>query len=233
MTEFEPYLWPPAPTPSLAVAGRRERLPVRRIFLVGRNYAAHAAEMGFAVDKARDARFYFTKSAQALLESGHTVPMPTMTRNYHHEVELVVALGAAGHQLSVSDAASLIYGYAVGLDMTRRDLQLAAREQGRPWDTAKDVEHSAVVGAVAPLPGQVLSQGAISLTVNGQMRQQADLGQLVWSVPELIADLSRYYHLEPGDLLFTGTPEGVGPVVAGDHLRGEVAGVGVVELTLA
>ncbi|MCA0177150.1 MAG: fumarylacetoacetate hydrolase family protein [Proteobacteria bacterium] len=226
------YLWPPPPVPSLPVRGVVQRLPVNRLFFVGRNYAAHAREMGFAVDKAGETPFYFTKSPQALTPSGAHVPYPPGTHNYHHEMELVVVIGRPGFQVSVEEAPALIYGYACGLDMTRRDLQFAARDKGRPWDLGKDAEHAAVVSEVMPMPGQVLASGAIELAVNGQVRQRADLSQLVWSVPELIADLSRFYHLAAGDLLFTGTPEGVGPVVAGDVLSGRVAGLGEIALTI-
>jgi fumarylpyruvate hydrolase len=145
-------------------------------------------------------------------------------------MELVVAIGAAGFRVTEGDAAALVYGYACGLDMTRRDLQLAARDKGRPWDLGKDVEESSVVGEIVPLPGVLLERGALSLQVNGQTRQQSGLDKLIWSIRELIADLSQFYHLQPGDLIFTGTPEGVGPVLAGDLLEGRIEGVG--EITL-
>lgn len=224
------YLWPPQPPAALPVRGRPERFPVRRLFFVGRNYLAHAAEMGMTVDKTKEAPFYFTKSADTLVHSGATVPFPPMTRDYHHEVELVVALGAPGFQVQATQAGALVFGYACGLDMTRRDLQLQARQAQRPWDLGKDVEGSAVVSEIVPMPGHLMDRGEIGLTVNGQSRQRSDVSRLIWSVPELIADLSRYYHLQPGDLIFTGTPEGVGPVWPGDQLVGQVEGVAEVRL---
>jgi fumarylpyruvate hydrolase len=226
-----PYLFAPPPVLSLPVRGQSARFPIQRLFFVGRNYHAHAVEMGRPVDKAASKLFYFTKSPQTLVESGATVPYPPGTSDFHHEMELVVAIGAAGFRVSEARARELVYGYACGLDMTRRDLQLAAREQGRPWDLGKDVEQSSVVSEIVPNP-ELLSEGAIELRVNGQTRQKADLSQLIWSVPEILADLSRYYHLLPGDLVFTGTPEGVGAVVAGDRLEGSIEGVGRIALTV-
>jgi fumarylpyruvate hydrolase len=200
------YLWNPPPVASLPVRGTTERLPVNRLFFVGRNYHAHAVEMGRPVDKAAERPFYFTKSPQTLVESGATVAYPPETVSFHHEMELVVVIGRRGFRVSEAEAPALVYGYACGLDMTRRDLQLAARDKGRPWDLGKDVEQSSVVSEVVPMPGTALAHGALQMSVNGQVRQKADLDQLIWSVPELIADLSRFYHLEPGDLIFTGTP---------------------------
>jgi fumarylpyruvate hydrolase len=225
-----PTLWPAAPAPSLPVRGRAEQAPVNRLFFVGRNYHAHAAEMGRPVDKATSAPFYYTKSPQTLVQSGVTVPYPAATQDFQHEMELVVVIGAPGFQVSADEAPRLIFGYACGLDMTRRDLQLAAREQGRPWDLGKDVEQSSVVSPIVPMPGQVLVGGELSMSVNGAVRQRSDLSRLIWSVPELIADLSRFYTLQPGDLIFTGTPEGVGPVQPGDRIDGHVAGVGEILL---
>lgn len=227
------YLWTPPPVPSVAVRGSKARLPVNRIFCVGRNYHAHAAEMGFTVEKSTSRPFYFTKSPAALVESGSSVPYPPGTKNYHYEMELIVAIGSPGFRVAEADAPKLIYGYGCGLDMTRRDLQTAAREQGRPWDLGKDFEHAAVVADIVPAAGKVLSTGSISLSVNGQVRQSADLGQLIWNIPELIADLSSFYHLQPGDLIYTGTPEGVGPVVAGDRIEGHIDGIGDISLVIA
>jgi len=227
------YLWTPAPTPSLPVKGVQGRFPIHRIFCVGRNYHAHAVEMGRPVDKANSKPFYFTKSPSTLVESGATVPYPAGTSNYHFEMELVVAIGAPGFRVKEADAACLIYGYAAGLDMTRRDLQLVARDQGRPWDLGKDFEKSAVCSEIVPIGKLgVLDKGAISLQVNGQVKQTADLGQLIWNIPELLADLSQYYHLQPGDLIYTGTPEGVGAVQSGDVISGSVEAVGTVTLTI-
>jgi len=227
------YLWSPAPTASLAVRGIAARFPVCRIFCVGRNYHAHALEMGRPVDKTSAKPFYFIKDASTLVESGATVPYPCGTQNYHYEMELVVAIGAHGFRVPEADAHALIYGYAAGLDMTRRDLQLVARDQGRPWDLGKDFERSAVCTEIEPVGSLgVLSGGSIALQVNGVHKQSGDLSQLIWSIPELIADLSQYYHLQPGDLIYTGTPEGVGPVQSGDVIRGQIAQVGAVQLTV-
>jgi fumarylpyruvate hydrolase len=227
-----PYLWTPPPVYSLPVRGMAERLPVNRLFFVGRNYHAHAVEMGRPVDKANERPFYFTKAASTLVESGATVAYPPETSNFHHEMELVVAIGAPGFRVSESDTPALIYGYACGLDMTRRDLQLVARDKGRPWDLGKDVEQSSVVSEIVPMRGRVLDQGELVLTVNGQPRQKSDLSMLIWNLRELIADLSKFYHLQPGDLIFTGTPEGVGPVVTGDRIAGHIYGVGEITLTV-
>jgi fumarylpyruvate hydrolase len=217
----------------VAVRGTEARFPVKRIFCVGRNYHAHAVEMGRPVDKSTSKPFYFTKSPSTLVASGATVPYPAGTSNYHFEMELVVAIGAPGFRVKESDAASLIYGYAAGLDMTRRDLQLVARDQGRPWDLGKDFEQSAVCAEIVPVGNLgVLTSGAIHLEVNGEIKQTSDLDKLIWSIPELLADLSQYYHLEPGDLIYTGTPEGVGAVKTGDKITGHVAGVGDVALTI-
>jgi len=224
------YLWTPPPVYSLPVRGKAERLPINRLFFVGRNYHAHAVEMGKPVDKASERPFYFTKAPSTLVESGATVAYPPETKNYHHEMELVVAIGAAGFRVGENDAAALVLGYACGLDMTRRDLQLAARDKGRPWDLGKDVEQSSVVSEIVPMQGVVLDQGELAMTVNGRPRQKSDLNMLIWNIRELIADLSKFYHLQPGDLIFTGTPEGVGAVVAGDRIEGHIAGVG--EITL-
>ena len=224
------YLWAPPPVQSLPVRGSTERLPINRLFFVGRNYHAHAVEMGKPVDKSVEVPFYFTKAPQTLVHSGATVPYPPGTQNYHHEMELVLAIGRPGFRVAQADAAALVYGYACGLDMTRRDLQLVARDKGRPWDLGKDVEQSSVVSEIVAMPGRVLDRGRLSLTVDGQPRQQSDIDKLIWNIPELIADLSMYYHLQPGDLIFTGTPEGVGPVVAGQRIDGEIEGVGSIVL---
>jgi fumarylpyruvate hydrolase len=226
------YVFSPPPTHSLPVRRSSQRLPVNRLFFVGRNYHAHAVEMGRPVDKAVEAPFYFTKSPSTLVESGSAVPYPPQTKNYQHEMELVVAIGAAGFRVGEAGARGLIYGYACGLDMTRRDLQLAARDKGRPWDLGKDVEGSSIVSEIVPMPGIVLERGGLELTVNGKTRQKSDLSQLIWNIRELIADLSKFYHLQPGDLLFTGTPEGVGPVVPGDRITGEIDGVGHISLSV-
>ncbi|MBP6503738.1 MAG: fumarylacetoacetate hydrolase family protein [Rhodoferax sp.] len=224
------YLWTPPPVRSLPIRGRSERLPINRIFCVGRNYHAHAVEMGKPVDKSKQRPFYFTKSPQTLVESGATVPYPPQTGNYHHEMELVLVVGKPGFRVKEQDAQTVIYGYACGLDMTRRDLQLAARDQGRPWDLAKDIEHGAVCSEVVPMQGVVLENAALELSVGGVMKQNSNVDKLIWNIREIIADLSLFYHLQPGDLIYTGTPEGVGPVVAGDRLEGRIEGVGQIVL---
>jgi fumarylpyruvate hydrolase len=224
------YLWNPPPVQSLPVRGKTERFPINRIFCVGRNYHAHAAEMGRPVDKSVEQAFYFTKSPQTLVESGATVPYPPRTSNYHYEMELVLAIGKPGFRVSEANAHELVYGYAAGLDMTRRDLQLVARAKGLPWDTGKDIEQGSVCSEIVPMEGVVVDKGAIALEVNGQTRQSSDVDKLIWSIREIIADLSTYYHLQPGDLIYTGTPEGVGAVVPGDRITGRVEGVAEVTL---
>lgn len=219
----------PAP-PSIAVLGESMRYPVYRVFCVGRNYAAHAAEMGVAVD--REAPFYFTKSASAVIESGATIPYPPGTKNYHYEMELMVAIGAPAFRISVADAPKVVFGYGCALDMTRRDLQLVAREKQRPWDLGKDFEQSAVIAPLTRASQFVVADQRIHLSVNGQIKQDQRLSDLIWSVPELISHLSGFYHLRPGDLILTGTPAGVGPVVAGDHITGGIDGLGTVSLTI-
>jgi len=191
--------------------------PVRRIFCVGRNYAAHAREMGRDPD--REPPFFFTKWAETMVPDGATIPYPPATSDFHYEAELVVAIGKSGREIPAEAALDHVYGYAAGLDMTRRDLQLQARDQGRPWDTGKNVEASSPLGPIHPASevGHPAS-GALRLTVNGTVKQQADLSELIWPVADIIAFLSGLYRLEPGDLIFTGTPAGVGPVVTGDRL---------------
>ncbi len=226
------YLWaPPAPV-SLPVRGTGARFPVNRLFFVGRNYQAHALEMGTSVDKGSMRPVYFTKSSANLALSGSTAPYPPETHDYHHEMELVVAIGEAGFRVDESAARRMIYGYGCGLDMTRRDLQAAAKAKGNPWDLAKNVESGAVCGEIQPAGGELLRSGEIVLRVNGEVRQRADLSDMIWSIPEIIADLSTYYHLQPGDLIYTGTPEGVGAVVPGDQITGRVEGVAEIALTV-
>lgn len=221
------YLFPPPPPVSAPIRGRMERFPIRRIFCVGRNYEAHAREMGGVVD--REAPFYFTKSSLHYAPSGSTIAYPSGTTNYHYEMEFVVAIGQPGFRIGDARALDHVFGYACGLDMTRRDLQATAKAQQRPWDIAKDVEQSAVLGDIAPAAeiGHP-NRGRIELRVNGRTKQSADISQLIHSVPAVIAHLSQYYHLEPGDLVYTGTPEGVGPVKPGDRLEGSIDGVGTI-----
>ena len=224
-------VFPAPPLVTAPVRGRSERVPIRRIFCVGRNYEAHAKEMGVAVD--REAPFYFTKAAEHYVASGATVPYPPGTSNYHYELELVVVIGAPAFRVLAGAALAHVFGYACGLDMTRRDLQLAAREQRRPWDLGKDVEQSAVLSEIVPATeiGHPAA-GRIELRVNGEVKQSADISQLIHKVPEVIAHLSTFYHLNPGDLIYTGTPEGVGPVNSGDRLEGVIDGVGTITLTI-
>jgi fumarylpyruvate hydrolase len=224
-------LFPAPPVPAVAVRGRPERIAIRRIFCVGRNYEAHAREMGVAVD--RDAPFYFTKSAEHYVASGSTVPYPPGTSNCHYEMELVAVMGAPAFRVSADRALAFVFGYTCGLDMTRRDLQIVAREHRRPWDLGKDFENSAVLADVAPAAdiGHP-REGRIELRVNGGIRQQSDLSLLVHGVPEVVAHLSTFYHLQAGDVIYTGTPEGVGPVQPGDTLEGFIAGVGTITLEI-
>ncbi len=226
------YIFAPPVVQSLAIKGKTERFPINRLFFVGRNYHAHAVEMGKPVDKSVERPFYFTKAPQTLLASGSTVTYPPETQNYHFEMEMVVAIGKPGFRVSHDKAHEVIYGYAAGLDMTRRDLQLVARDKGRPWDLGKDVEHSSVCTEIVPMEGQIIDHGPIALEVNGETKQTSDVNKLIWDVREIIADLSLFYHLQPGDLIYTGTPEGVGAVVPGDKITGRVAGVAEVALSI-
>lgn len=225
------YLFDTPKVQSLPVKGEAAQYPVHRIFCVGRNYAAHAAEMGVEVD--REAPFYFTKSTQAVLASGSTLPYPPGTENFHYEMELVLVIGKPVFRASVEDAKGAIYAYGCGLDMTRRDLQLAARAKQRPWDLGKDVEGSAVLTALTKAEdmGEIGPQ-RIHLEVNGEGRQDATLNDLIHGVAEIVADLSKFYHLAPGDVIMTGTPAGVGPVVAGDVITGGIDGLDPISLTI-
>jgi fumarylpyruvate hydrolase len=226
------YLFAPEPVRSVQVLGEAAHYPVRRIFCVGRNYAEHAREMGNEVD--REAPFYFTKSAQALVLSGSQIPYPPGTADFHHEMELVVAIGAPAFRVAMAEASRAVFGYGCGLDMTRRDLQAAAKEKRRPWDTGKDFENAAVLGPIsrADAFGAVGPQ-PIALAVSGVVRQEARLADMVWSVEELIAHLSTLYHLGPGDLIFTGTPAGVGAVQPGDVIEGSIDGLAAVSLRIS
>jgi fumarylpyruvate hydrolase len=225
------FVFSPPPVPSVTVAGSEDRIPVRRIFCVGRNYAAHAREMG--KDPERDPPFFFTKPADAVVGDGETVAYPPETSNFHYEAELVVVIGIGGKNLSSATALDSVWGYAIGNDLTRRDLQLKAREQGRPWDWGKAFDRSAVIGPVHPVAkvGH-LNKAAISLTVNGVTRQNADIADLIWSVPEIISILSHSMTLQPGDIIMTGTPEGVGAMVPGDVCEVSIAGLGKIITTI-
>lgn len=213
--------------PTLPVEGTNARFPVGRIFCVGRNYAEHAREMGH--DPNREPPFFFMKPATAIVADGKDFPYPSATKDVHHEMELVIALGKGGVNIPEAKALEHIWGYAVGLDMTRRDLQGEAKKMGRPWDTGKAFDHSAPCSAIVPASkiGHP-SKGAVVLEVNGQVKQKGDLAELIWKIPEMIAYLSTLFALMPGDLIFTGTPAGVGPVKQGDTLKGSVEGVGTI-----
>ncbi len=217
---------PKVEVPTIAIAGSTQRFPVRRIFCVGQNYADHAREMGSNPD--REQPFFFSKPADAVVESGAVLPFPRQTNNLHHEVELVVALGAGGSDVSAQDAAAMVFGHAVGIDLTRRDLQADAKAKGRPWDMAKGFDASAPVGALTP--GAPPAAGAITLRVNGDLRQNGDLSQMIWNVAEVISTLSTYVALAPGDLIFTGTPAGVGPIQPGETVVAEISGTAPVEI---
>jgi len=208
----------------LAKTTSGDDFPVRRVFCVGRNYAEHAREMG--KDPDRDPPFFFTKWAETVVPSGETIAYPSSTANFHYEAELVVAIGKGGRNISRENALEHVYGYATGLDMTRRDLQLKAREQGRPWDSGKNVEQSSPLGLIHPA-SEVghLENGSITLTVNGDTKQSADIADLIWPVADIIVFLSAMYRIEPGDLIYTGTPAGVGPVVSGDTIVVAIAGL--------
>lgn len=214
---------PPLPTIPTSTGGR---FPVRRVFCVGRNYAAHAREMGHDPD--REPPFFFTKPADAVVVDGADTPYPSVTERLEHEVELVVAIGTGGADIAVEDALGHVWGYTVGLDLTRRDLQAEAKRLGRPWDTAKGFDASAPIGVLVPAADVDPTTGSIDLLVNGELRQSGDLADQIWSVAETVAELSRFVTLAPGDLLMTGTPDGVGVLVRGDVLDGSIAGVGSV-----
>lgn len=226
MTKMTEFAVATAPIRTLTIQGADVRFPVNRIFCVGRNYAAHAREMG--KDPERDPPFFFMKPASAAVDAAEpmSIDYPSMTSNYHYEVELVVAIHKGGFDIPESRALDHVFGYAVGLDMTRRDVQLAARDAGRPWEFGKSFSDSAPIGVLHPVNGSDhLTAGTIELTVNDAVKQSSDVSQLIWSTAECIAHLSRYEALQPGDLIMTGTPEGVGPVVGGDVMRARIEGL--------
>ncbi|MGF6274837.1 fumarylpyruvate hydrolase [Massilia sp. UYP11] len=218
-------------TPSVAVSGSSSRFPVRRVFCVGRNYASHAREMGS--DPNREPPFFFTKPADAVVPASGAVPYPPSTGDLHHEIELVVALGAGGADVDPADALDLVWGYGVGLDLTRRDLQAAAKDTGRPWDMAKGFDASAPCSALHPVSevGHP-AKGRIWLEVNGALRQEGNLDELIWPIADVIAYLSRFVTLAPGDLIYSGTPSGVAALRPGDRVRGGVDGVDTFELEI-
>ncbi|MHB8949683.1 MAG: fumarylacetoacetate hydrolase family protein [Rhodoferax sp.] len=229
-----PYVFEPAPIVSVPVVGSAARFPVHRIYCVGRNYEDHAKEMGH---NGREAPFFFMKPADAVLvvnpgESAR-LPYPSLTHNLHHEIELVVAIGTGGMNIKAVDAAQHIFGYAVGLDMTRRDLQNEMKKQGRPWCIGKGFDASAPIGPITPAAAAGdIAQAEIYLQVNGQERQRSQVSKMIWNVAEVIEQLSNAWALQAGDLIYTGTPEGVGAVVAGDALAGGVTGLGTISLTV-
>ena len=229
------YVIPAAPPVSVPVLGTSDRFPVRRIYCVGCNYEEHAKEMGFT---GREPPFFFLKPADALVvvdagETG-TMPYPSLTQNLHHEIELVVAIGTGGRNITAADAPKHIYGYAVGLDMTRRDLQNEMKKQGRPWCIGKGFDHSAPIGPITPVAqAGDLDQASIWLKVNGQERQSSQISKLIWNIAETIEHLSAAWTLSPGDLIYTGTPEGVSAVVKGDLLEGGVTGLGQLSVRIA
>ena len=226
------FAFDPPPTVSIPIAGSGDRFPVRRVYCVGRNYVEHAKEMGFT---GREPPFFFAKPADALVvvDSGQTgdMPYPAGTEDLHHEIELVAAIGKGGRDIQAANAGHHIFGYAVGLDMTRRDLQMVVRKQGRPWEVGKAFDASAPIGPIVRASGTVpMHEGAISLAVNGAPRQSSDISKLIWNIGEIIEHLSALWELAPGDLIYTGTPEGVAAVVRGDLMVGQVAGVGEVRI---
>ncbi len=226
------YVFTPPPRPAVAVAGDARLFPVRRIFCVALNYAEHAREMG--KEPGGEPPFFFTKPADAVVPSGANIPFPSLTRDLHHEIELVAALQAGGTNIPAERALDCVYGYAAGIDLTRRDLQTAARNAGRPWDFSKGFDNSAPIGAIRPAAeiGHP-AQGRIALSVNGALRQQGDLSDMIWSLPQIVAAISTYVALAPGDLIFTGTPSGVGAMQPGDRATGEIEGVGSVSFSFA
>jgi len=222
------FVFPPASIPAVPVEGEAAAFPVRRIFCVGQNYAAHRREMG---GDDRKPPFFFTKPADAVVPPGRDPAYPPRTANLHHEIELVVAIGRGGADVAPEAALDLVFGYAVGVDLTRRDLQAEAKEGGRPWDAAKGFDASAPISAIRRWTGAP-PQGRIALSVNGQVRQDGLVADMIWNVAEIVAEASKLWTLAPGDLIFTGTPEGVGPLVPGDRVEGEVDGVGALAFTV-
>jgi fumarylpyruvate hydrolase len=224
------YVFAPAPAPSVEITGSRHRFPVHRIYCIGRNYADHAREMG--AEPRKGVPIFFMKPPDAIVASGASVPYPARTDDLHHEIELVVALGVAGRDIAAGEALAHVFGYAAGNDLTRRDLQAAAKKGGFPWDTGKGFDGSAPVGAIRPASSGHVERGRIWLSVNGEIRQQSDVSEMIWSVPEILAELSSLFELKPGDLIFTGTPAGVGALKPGDRLEGGVEGLDLLRNTI-
>jgi fumarylpyruvate hydrolase len=224
------YVFVPPPIPSVEIAGSRQRFPVHRIYCVGRNYAEHAREMGN--DPKVEPPVFFTKPADAIVASGVAVPYPSRTENFHYEVELVVAVGGAGRNIAAAQAFGYVFGYAVGNDLTRRDLQGASKKKGLPWDTGKAFDASAPIGAIRPASLGHIERGRIWLTVNGETRQQSDVSEMIWSVSDIIAELSTLFELRAGDLIYTGTPAGVGPLTPGDRIECGIDGLESLSTTI-
>jgi len=223
------YVFPPPVTPSLAVMGSAARFPIRRVWCVGRNYLAHVRELG---NDTREPPFFFSKQPDMVVPEGGVVRYPSLTENFQYEVELVVALKAGGENIPEDETDGLIFGHAVGLDLTRRDLQKAAQEKGKPWEIGKSFEQAAPIGPVTPASA-ALRHAAIRLWVDDAIRQDSDIDRMVWNVPEILARLSQQVRLAPGDLIFTGTPQGVGPLKPGNRVRAEIAGLEPVAITIA
>jgi fumarylpyruvate hydrolase len=224
------YIFDPPPQPAVPILGEAALYPVRRILCVGRNYAAHRREMGGGEDDP-DPPFFFSKPADAIVPSGGDVPYASMTHNLHYEMELVVALGSGGSDVAAADALGLVFGYAAGVDMTRRDLQSAYRDKGQPWEGAKAFDFSAPISPIKRWTGPA-PQGRIKLSVNGAIKQDAVVSDMIWGVAAIISEASKLWRLAPGDLIYTGTPDGVGPVVKGDLVEGEVEGVGTLSFKI-
>jgi fumarylpyruvate hydrolase len=225
MSEF---VFAPPATPAVTVAGSTQRFPVHRIYCVGLNYADHIRETGAAPTPP----VFFMKPADAIVANGTAIPYPPVSENFHYEIELVVAIGRAGRDIAAAHALEHVFGYAAGNDLTRRDLQAAAKQKGQPWDAAKGFDASAPVAAIRPASAGHISRGRIWLKVNGALRQESDISQMLWGVPQIIAALSALFELRPGDLIFTGTPSGVGPLLPGDALEGGVEGLEVLRNTI-
>jgi fumarylpyruvate hydrolase len=221
------FVFPASATPGVAVTATDKLFPVHRIYCIGRNYPDPAREIH------SEPPIFFMKPADAVVANGSAVPYPPRTANCQHEIELVIAIGGEGREIQLRRALEHVFGYAAGIDLTRRDLQRAAKQWGQPWDAAKSFDHSAPVGAVRPASLGHVSQGRIWLSVNGKLRQEADVKQMLWDVPHIIAELSTFYQLKPGDLIFCGTPAGVGPVKPGDRLEGGVEGLEELRVTIA
>lgn len=231
MTTEPRFVFAPPPRPSLPIAGESSRVAIRRVLCVARNYAAHARELG---NDPREPPFFFHKPADSVVDSGSDVPYPPLTSNLHHEIELVTVIGRGGADIAAERALEHVYGYAVGIDLTRRDLQFAARDAGRPWDWGKSFDACAPCSAIVPAARIGHPQRArIWLSVGDSIKQDADISDMTWGVPDVIAIASSAFRLEPGDLIFTGTPAGVGPLRTGDHVRGGVDGVGEIEVRIA